>query len=246
MKCDSIVPRAVSGSESLRPRSVVRRRPHSRSRLPRRRSPRGVEPASSAMTACGPRCHSSASTRRAASCRFASSIPAREVVQPVLLDARPRNENEASVFDRLRAVLRCGSPRARRGIDRAASPDPAAPPACAPGRASRLALPRGRRVARADDRRAPIGDEHRRPSSTIQLTAKGAHDCATDCELQAEDLGVAVGEDPHQLVVEVVRRLADVVGDPLVVHLAAAVDVFLQPLVQVAGSCGPTSTFASL
>src|SRR5207247_8677064 len=43
----------------------------------------------------------------------------------------------------------------------------------------------------------------------------------------------APGEDPDQLVVEVVGGVADVAGHTVSVHLTAAFDVFLQPLVDV-------------
>src|SRR5712691_3132737 len=51
--------------------------------------------------------------------------------------------------------------------------------------------------------------------------------------LQSERAGVAVGENANELVVEVVRRLANVFRNSFVVHLSAAVDVFLQPFVKV-------------
>ena len=50
-----------------------------------------------------------------------------------------------------------------------------------------------------------------------------------------EHVGVAIGEDPDQFVLEVVLIRADLGGDPLVEHLAAAVDVLPQTVVDVFG-----------
>ena len=47
--------------------------------------------------------------------------------------------------------------------------------------------------------------------------------------------GSPPGEDPHQLVLEVVARVAHRPGNAVVVHLAAALDVLLEPLVDVPG-----------
>src|SRR5688572_2291615 len=54
--------------------------------------------------------------------------------------------------------------------------------------------------------------------------------------LETQGVRIAVGEDANELVVEVVRVLAHVFANPLVVHLPAAVDVFFQTLVQIAVS----------
>src|SRR5439155_4150836 len=45
--------------------------------------------------------------------------------------------------------------------------------------------------------------------------------------------GVAAGQDAHELVVEIVGRVADTARHALGVHLAATLDVFLEPLVEV-------------
>lgn len=52
-------------------------------------------------------------------------------------------------------------------------------------------------------------------------------------QLQPERFCAAVREDAHELVVKVIRDFAHIIGNALVVHLAAAIDVFLQPLVQI-------------
>src|SRR2546427_3470947 len=54
--------------------------------------------------------------------------------------------------------------------------------------------------------------------------------------------GVAAGQDAHELVVEVVGRVADVARHALGVHLPAALDVLLEPLVEVL----LTASFADL
>src|SRR5713101_5239140 len=52
--------------------------------------------------------------------------------------------------------------------------------------------------------------------------------------LESQRVGMPVGQDAHELFVEVVGVGADVLGNSLVVHLAAPIDVFLQKLVDVA------------
>src|SRR5262245_48150758 len=48
-----------------------------------------------------------------------------------------------------------------------------------------------------------------------------------------EGAWIASGQDPHELVVEVVRALADVRRDPIRVHLPAPLDVLLETLIEV-------------
>src|SRR5450755_75030 len=50
----------------------------------------------------------------------------------------------------------------------------------------------------------------------------------------SERLRAAVGQDSHQLFVEEVRVGAHVFGNSLVVHLAAAVDVLFEAIVEIA------------
>src|SRR5439155_8173047 len=50
---------------------------------------------------------------------------------------------------------------------------------------------------------------------------------------RSERARVSAGEDPHELVVEVVGRLAHGSGHAVRVHLPAALDVLLEPLVDV-------------
>src|SRR5437016_5481211 len=75
---------------------------------------------------------------------------------------------------------------------------------------------------------------HRRPRRLTKAVSTRRRPTFSGAQLlKAERSGVAVREDAHELVVKVVRRLPDVLTDALVVHLAAAVDVFLQPLVEI-------------
>src|ERR1700737_143057 len=52
--------------------------------------------------------------------------------------------------------------------------------------------------------------------------------------LESQRVGMPVGQDTNELFVEEVGVGADVLGNSLVVHLAAPIDVFLQELVDVA------------
>src|SRR5262249_39785107 len=50
---------------------------------------------------------------------------------------------------------------------------------------------------------------------------------------RTEGARIAPGQDPHQLVVEIVRVVPHVARDAVGVHLPSALDVFLEPLVDV-------------
>src|ERR1700730_14677727 len=52
--------------------------------------------------------------------------------------------------------------------------------------------------------------------------------------LESQRVGTPIGQDAHELLVEEVGVGADVLGNSLVVHLPAAINVFLQQLVDVA------------
>src|SRR5437667_6948809 len=77
------------------------------------------------------------------------------------------------------------------------------------------------------------------PSSPSEMSPRGrkitrkAPTPFTGRHSQAEGAGVAVGENAHELVVEVIRRFADILRNALVIHLPASVDVFLQTLVKI-------------
>src|SRR5262249_45106984 len=67
-----------------------------------------------------------------------------------------------------------------------------------------------------------------------KTSGAGSPGTARAARLNPERLGAAVREDPNELLLEKVVRGADIFRDPFVVHLTAAVDIFLEPLVQVA------------
>ena len=76
---------------------------------------------------------------------------------------------------------------------------------------------RGGRARRGSSEEAEAGDQEATRAATSDPRA----------------VGVAPGQDAHQLVVEVVARLAHGGGHAVVVHLPAALDVLLEPLVDV-------------
>src|SRR6516162_4283397 len=77
------------------------------------------------------------------------------------------------------------------------------------------------RAATAPQSRMTARPERRAPTRPARL-------------LDAEGFGSAVGEDTDQLFIEEIRAGPHVLRDPLVVHLPAPVDVFLEPFVEIA------------
>src|SRR5688572_31572620 len=73
----------------------------------------------------------------------------------------------------------------------------------------------------------------RRGTAKTRTVPEGA---ATDRPLSPHRLGVAARQDADQRLVEVVGGVADALVDPLLVHLAGAIDVLSQPLVEVAAA----------